>query len=421
MPFVTTPDLAQQSLWERLVKQNATPIDNSFNPNANMDFLGLQAEPVINPKFDEATLDQPLRGVQAASPPPGGPAPKAFIIPQAPNPGTARKDNAEKMLYDLIKQSDNTPSLDAQKQSVSDYADKVKAYADKPVGGLQSLNLQPLAALSDAWNPGSKLANSYTAPETPAEHAAKALALQGSAAGLQGALTKEQTDLMKDKLSALVGIDKANKDNGAIQSFMQERMDNMNHERNVMAVKKDPTLIKMQTSSNALTNALANYDNADIKAVPQFQELQQTIRRNLGITGPSDLHERKNTQFSNAGLDMATLKQYLFSSPQDVGESQEAFVDHLRNLVNIQQANTAKQAQARLNTLIKGNASMYAKPENQGKLADLNDLAGATMAQFQPAKQDVKKPAVTPQQLDKYKDMTDDQIKELYLKKQGAK
>lgn len=405
------PDLAQQSLWERLVKQNATPVDN-------MDFLGLQAEPVVNPKFDEATLDQPMRGVQA--PPPAAQKP-VFAMPQAPNPGTARKDNAEKMLYGLIKQSESTPSLDAQKQSVGDYAAKVKAYGDKPVGGLQSLNLQPLAALSDAWNPGSRLSQSYTAPETPAEHAAKALALQGSAAGLQGALTKEQTDLMKDKLSALVGIDKANKDNGAIQSFMQERMDNMNHERNVMAVKKDPTLIKMQTSSNALTNALANYDNADVKAVPQFQELQQTIRRNLGISGPSDLHERKNTQFSNAGLDMATLKQYLFSKPEDVGDSQEAFVDHLRNLVNIQQANTSNQAQARLNTLIKGNTSMYAKPENQGRLNDLNDLAGATMAQFQPAKADVaKKSIVTPEQLDKYKDMTDDQIKDLLMKKQGG-
>ncbi len=407
--------LDEQTLWEQLLKRNATPIDNNFSPAGNLQFLGnqLDPKPLTNPNFDEATLQQPSRGIQAM--------PAFQPAANQPGPGSARKENAEKMIYDMLKQSESNPALEEQTKAVADYKAKVKAYADKPMGGLQNLNLQPLAALSDAWNPGAKLSQSYVAPETAADRAARALQLQGTATTLQGQLTKEQNDVFKDKLSTLVGIDKANKDSGPLQSFMQERMDNMNHERNVMALKNNKDLSKMVGANNNLTNALANYDSADVKAVPQFQELQQTIRRNLGISGPSDLHERKNTQFSNAGLDIATLKQYLFSSPEDVGESQEAFVDHLRNLVAIQQANTSKQAQKIVDKTILGNSSMYKKPENQGRYNDLKELAGATMAQFEPIKQEKKKAAVTPEQLNKYKDMSDEELKALYQKKQGAK
>lgn len=381
----------QQTLWERMMKnQSSGTYDANLPPELNALVAGGQVEPQANPNFDPATLAQSQRavinpGVQLASTMPFSAGNTSTYMARPPSPGTGRKNSAEQDIRDAIaKEEQSNPSLENQKSAAADYAKLVKAYADKPSGGFNNLDLGPLASLADAWG-HTNIAKTYKAPDTVDERNQKMIGMQGNLAGLQGALTKEENELFKAKLAAYVGIDKANKDNSGMQTFMQERIDNMNHERNLKAVKSDPQLTKMTAGNNALTNALANYDNAETKAAPQFEELQNVIRRNLGINGVTDMNERKLLAFHNAGLDMARLKTYFFSKPEDVGESQEAFVDHLRNLVAIQQQNTAAQARTRINTLIKGNGSMYAQPQNQGRLGDLYDLANATADQFKPA------------------------------------
>jgi hypothetical protein len=356
-----------ENLWQQLILKNAT--DNQ------LPFVGGYPQP-------QKAVPIPPSAV------PGGNMSLGQALPMNPflagmqnNGSTQRKDNAEKMLYELMKKSDNTPSLDAQKQSVEDYAAKVKAYADKPVGGLQSLNLQPLAALSDAWNPGARTAQSYTAPETQQERATKALMLQGNAASLQGALTKEQTDLMKSKLTALVGIDKANKDSGMANSFLA-RTDETNHRTVLQDIKKDETLKQRLQQSTNLANSFSALDNAKIKTPQQFDTVQQAVRGNMGIKGTSGLDERERDYFNNLGLKADRVEQMLFSKPVDIGESQHELITHLRDLVGIEQGNIQSQADQRLQTLTAGNEAMYQRrPDLWG---GIQNVVKAAKGQFNP-------------------------------------
>ncbi len=372
----------QQTLWQQMLKTSSAQDDDmeallagSAQVPLNVQVAAAASPPPVTPQMatPEATALFPLRDV-SRSPANNG----------VNSVARESKATSEQKIYDFLNDAENLDSLSDQKKSVDDYAAKLKAYAEQPTDGFRNLNLQPLAALADRWS-GSKIAQSYTPPESVQERAQKAMIMQGNLASLQGNLTKEQNDLMRSKLTALVGIDKANKDNVGTQTFLRERMDNMNHEKNVTAVKNNKELPKLLTTSNNLSNALANYDNAETKAGPQFEELQQSIRRNLGINGVSDLNERKVTQFKNLGLDVAHIQQYLFGVPVDIGASQKEFVDHLRDLVGIQQKNMHDQAKLIINKTIKGNTSMYQKPENQGRYNDLQELAQATIDQFQPA------------------------------------
>lgn len=416
-------DPIQQSVWERMMRNQSAPIDANLPPDLNMMLTGGQREPQSNPNFDPATLLQsqnsaPVPGVKVAS---NGPISLGEPLPMNPflsgnnaaaAAGSARKATAESMFYDLLKSADKNPSLDAQKQTVDDYAAKVKAYADKPTGGFSSLNLAPLAALADSWS-GSKLAQAYTPPESAGEHNQKVIGMQGNLAALQGNLTKEQTDLLKDKLAGLVGIDKANKDSGMTNSFIA-RADETNHRTNLQDLKNNKPLQQRLQQSTNLANAMSVLDNAVKKPPQQLSELQQTIRANMGIKGTSGLGEREKDYFNNAGLDADRLQQYLFGSINDVGESQAEVISHLRDMVGIEQRNVRAQADQMMNTQISGQEAMYQRRPDL--FAGLQNALKASQGQFSPESLAPSNPAAPAKKVSKYDGMTDEQIQALHGK-----
>ncbi len=339
--------------------------DNSIVNQVAMD--AQQPPPVSNPQFDTAVLNQNTAPVR--SPPPAAVASRAA------------KTKAETSAYQVLPQLDTNPAFQEQRDALATYKDRINAYINKE-RGLKDVDLSPLMALAKSWNPQSTLADTYKAPESLEEHNKNATALSGMYEQRANDVAKTQADLVKDKLNALIGIDRSNKEMSPALDMMRDRLDNSIHQKTVTAVKNDPVIRNLYQGSRNIANALSALDEAKVATPQQFAELQQGIRKNLGITGTSGVEERDRIMLNSLGVDTDRVQQYLFGQPTDITKDVPEFIDHLKNLVQIVQRNNMMQMQSHLQSKMAGNKSFYQRRPDLAN--DLQDLGSATTAQFQP-------------------------------------
>lgn len=367
-----TDDPAEASVWNKLMKKtSSTPIEsvNSLpfsmpqSPAQNLKSVNSQ----MSPGPDKSTLMQAGKGIQAPPPMPM----------QAPRGNPKRQQQTFDSMDALLDDNRVTPAINQAQGEVSDLKARIQQYLDQG----QQPDFTALASLTDAWT-GSKFAGAYNRPENSQERAKNVAALQNMVAQRQGDISKEELSLLKDKITAKAALLKADKDAAPFEKMLRERLDNSSHERVLRAVKEDKTIVGLFEKSRNIANAQSLLDQADVVPPEQFHEFQQTIRRNLGITGTSGLSEREKTMFNNVGLKWDEAQQFLYGTPQDTRESQAAFFKHLQNITGLIQKNNLSQMEGRLKAKMAGRESMYARRPDL--YSDLQNLRSATLEQFSP-------------------------------------
>jgi hypothetical protein len=372
--LLMSQDPAEASVWARLMQNSSRmPAPGAQDVN-NLAIAATQHQPAL----DKMTMAQAQRTPLPATPKPlMGNYSNASRAIASEASGGARKRQAQDSLDQLLENPEINQSIDREKGEIEDLKGRVKQYLDKP----QQMDFSPLAALTDAWT-GSNFSKNYQAPETAQDRAKTMAGLQNIIAQRQGDLTQQQLGLLRDKIAAKSAIIKADKEAAPYLKALQDRQDQSAHERILGKVKSDKTITDLFGKSRNIANAQAQLEQAKTAPPENFDEFQQTLRRNLGINGTSGLSERDKTMFDNLGLKGARAEQYLFGKPVDVRESQQQFFDHLNDVAGIIQKNNKTQIGGRLKALTAGNEHIYNR--RQDLYQSLHNLEGATLDQFSP-------------------------------------
>lgn len=167
---------------------------------------------------------------------------------------------------------------------------------------------------------------------------------------------------------------------GKTVNMKQNRLDLQAHNKVVTAIKSDPVLKQRLTAENNINNALSIVSDPNVKVTPQqVHELQQTLRRNMGITGTSGVGEREETYIKTLGMNVDNIKQFLTGSPQDISSNKD-LMQHFKDLAKVEKNNIENQMQKRLGVVSGGYGSMY---KRRGDLkGDLDELIQSASGQF---------------------------------------
>lgn len=237
---------------------------------------------------------------------------------------------------------------------------------------------------------GSHLMRGY---QDPAEKAKMVLGLQNMLQGQKKDMSKDEIDFIKSQLSSqfdplkiqkeMAQIDYYNRygQGGPVQGLQQQRQDFQEHQQVLKSVDNDKTNLQRIASTSNIANSLNNFANADIKSAAQLDELQQTIRSNLGIKGQGGVDEREKTYLNSLAQDLARASTYWKSGPQGV-EKAASIVAHLKQLAALEQQNFQNQAATRTQALISGHESLYER--NPTLKADLERKIEAAKKQYAP-------------------------------------
>lgn len=369
--------MAKNSAWKDLARLGITtdgdPLESTLSPD---DALMMSLKSLANPGEGKpgGNLDPGL-AAQPQTPPPAPPQPPQ---PQAPrmNPmmqgiqdsnqhARAAKTDAESQIRKLLDQPDSaTDSMKEQLQKL----------AGENTHDFNHLDLSPLLAMF-----APNMAKTYKAPKSPEEKEQQILDLTGKVSDRENAR-------YKDALQALVGVDKANKEMAPMAALMQDRQANSMHARNVGDLKKDSLLNGYTRQYGNLSNALTQVNQSPLVengvpmiTKPQFDELQQAVRANLGIKGQSGVGERESTYLNPLNLELTRLQSRWDSNPKGIPIT-DPNVQHILALAKTEQTNVQKLAGSRIDSRSKGFKSIY---DSHPELAqDLEDLKSGLFSQF---------------------------------------
>lgn len=142
------------------------------------------------------------------------------------------------------------------------------------------------------------------------------------------------------------------------------------HQKNISRIENNTNVKNKINQYQNIQGALNNFAAADKKTPQAVDELQQTIRANLGIKGTSGVGEREKDYFNSLGLNADRMSQFLTGNPADIA-ADNGIVQHISQLANLESKNINTQMDKALESAGSGNASFYKKhPE---KLEDLKD------------------------------------------------
>lgn len=342
--------------------------------------LGLSQMPSGGPQ----NLDPALMSKAASEPPTpdagmGPPAPQSpprgaqgspMASIQASNArATARRESEGSKIQDILGK------LMAPDNLTEDMKQQLEQVKNQDVHDFKHLDLTPLLAMT---NP--ELARIYTAPQTAAQHQAQVL-------GLEGQVAQRETDRSKSAMQALAEMYKADKEMAPMAAMMQQRQDASMHARNIGDMKKDSLLNGYVKQNGNLSNALNQVDQTPlvengVKMItkPQFDELQQAVRANLGIKGQTGVGERESTYLKPLDMELAAMESRWGSNPKGIPIT-DPNIQHILSLARTEQSNVQKLAGQRIDSRSKGFQHIY---DNNPELAnDLQDFKTGLMGQFQ--------------------------------------
>lgn len=198
----------------------------------------------------------------------------------------------------------------------------------------------------------------------------------------------EQDQLMdKTGMSKLLGSDANSSDKVAQalallasrQGNQENMLDQRIHDKVVARLNNDKQLQSRLVQYQNLGNALTNFASAEHTTPQQLDELQQSIRANLGIKGGSGVGEREHTYINSLGLNADRLKQFITGNPTDIAKN-APLLKHLQDLAKLEQGNIRGQYESRMKSVTAGHDSLYKRrPELR---SDLDDLIQSNLAQI---------------------------------------
>ena len=296
------------------------------------------------------------------------------------------------LAQDRIKQANDlsAQSLNEQKAGIQQLDDHIKQ-----VGGIpQKMDYTALAGFAKFLNPQNDFTAQAAAlrPETPEARSEKLLGLQEKLQQRKSDFTKQNLESLKSQIDAY----KAGKDNSldeelkkakigffgsGRQDLQNQRLDFGMHKDIVGKIKTDKVLGSRLTQFSNLQNALTAVEKPDVTPVQQVAELQQAIRKNMGIGGSSGVSERSHTYMDSVGMNAAGFQQFLTGDPVDVAKNHPELLNHIKQVARIEMEQIAKQKDSRLKTLTAGaDETVYAR--NPKMKRDLDSAAQAAGAQF---------------------------------------
>lgn len=308
-------------------------------------------------------------------------APRGGVSKNSRTEKSESKSNTTKNLYDpegiasRASAYEDLPFMKEQKSAIADLENQLKMQA--AVTGNRSNSdawVRPFLGLVDAQT-GSKMSANY---KPPVDQSAKLADAQEGLLRRRNDYTKNLTELIKQKegtqsdsslasLASIIGQGGA----GTDPNF---RYENQAHQRNISALKMNPTFRQNLVSAQKIENGLNNAVGVD-KLTPQsFHELQQAIRGSI-TKGAGGVAERGETYYKNLNMSADQFLQWLESKPKNLSKN-DPFVQHVLQIGQMELGNIKRQNMEQAKMLLKGNASVYAaRPDLK---ADLDDLLGAT-------------------------------------------
>lgn len=259
--------------------------------------------------------------------------------------------------------------LNAQAKSIPELEEYQKAIRGMPV----QTDLSPLLALSDSLT-GSKLAGSYTKPQSGQERVKSLADIQK--------MTQDQRNKLAEDLTKIATAKGQNNYMARLantQDLLQQRQEFTAHKDLVDQLSKDKELGQRLGQYRNLDNALSTIVKAKNLTPQQIDEFQQAVRSNLGIKGTSGVDERSKTLINTMGLNAARFEQFLSGDPEELSKN-STLVNHLKDLASIEQNNIRKQMQGRISAVSSGMESLYARRPDLKR--DLTNKIKAVSGQF---------------------------------------
>lgn len=203
---------------------------------------------------------------------------------------------------------------------------------------------------------------------------------KGDLSQLPSSQMKEVLPLVTANVKGDASVDAAAARAEAAGDKQQKQQDFMAHQRNLMAIKKDPVAAKQLTQYNNLQGTLNNIANPNIPLTPEmFDEMQRAVRSNLGIQSGSGVSERDKSTMDSLGLHVDRMSEFLTANPKDIGKD-SSLAKHMKDLAASEIANIQAQHDARLKFITGGNTSVYdRRPDLQ---RDLEGLTSASNEQY---------------------------------------
>lgn len=190
-------------------------------------------------------------------------------------------------------------------------------------------------------------------------------------------LSKDLTNKELEKYAAMVKpqysgvITEGNSDikNDFYKGILDDKAQSQ-HAKNLNRIDNNQNIKAKINQYQNLQGGLNNYLAADKKTPQAIDELQQTIRANLGIKGTSGVGEREKDYFNSLGLNSDRMTQFLTGDPVSIA-ADNGIVQHITQLANLESKNISSQMSKALETAGSGNASFYKKhPELYEDLKD---------------------------------------------------
>lgn len=159
-----------------------------------------------------------------------------------------------------------------------------------------------------------------------------------------------------------------------------QRMNESVHQNAINSVTKNTGAEKALQSSANLQMALNNFENSG-HAHEEFNQLQQAVRANTGISGSSTGVERANAYLNDLGMKGQGYAQFLTGGIQDVEKSSPEMVDLVRKLAARDITQKQQFAAQQLKPAVTGHVAFYNKPGNEGRKSDFEATVNEKLAQ----------------------------------------
>lgn len=321
---------------------------------------------------------------------------KAMITPppptqmQAPVSGQPLPDsnnldeiyNLPKVDSELSKQPKmNYPSFQIPKEQqalINDALRREQANADLQQANMRAylqkgntLDVGPMIALLDKTK-GARISDAYikgNKVETTDDIANSAAKMQDMAGKAQQAVADDQLKQLQNSTYNKALQQQSMQQNRFQQQddMLQRRQDEIAHQKVLQSLNTNKDLAKMMANGRVLYNGLSLIAKTDYLTPQQLDETQLIIRRAAGGGGQSGQAERQATYLHKLGWDAQSIAQYLTGNPAEINKN-EALVKHIKQLAQIEAKNIMDQSNGKINELISGNESVYAKEKYNKEL-----------------------------------------------------
>lgn len=164
----------------------------------------------------------------------------------------------------------------------------------------------------------------------------------------------------KEKTTADIGASRSAALN-RMAATREEQLATQQHEYATKAVANDKPINAMRQGVQNLSTALSNFQVGK-GGISEFEQLQQAIRTNTGISQTMSAAERQDAYMKYFGIDLAKGNTLLFGSIPDMRKVASQITGQITDVVNNEIANKQKFANQMIDAAASRNRPFYDNP-----------------------------------------------------------